>query len=541
MVRRNLCGLLVLSLVLSVAFATENKEKAEESDKKELNENKDEKTVSKRGILHHYSTHGHAHPAVVSYSHHHIPGQIVAKIPAFAKIPVLAKVPVVVHKPIVPLSAVPVAAAAPFPVAPAPVPIAPSPFPVAHAPFPVAHAPFPVASPALPVPVAPAAVPLPIAPPQPNYAIVPGGASVTSYSVNYPRALLPQPAYPRPFVPAIGAPAVIPSVHAPAVVPAVHHHHHAHALPVAPHFHPAPVAPHFHPVPAVSHYHPHFVAKPAFVGHKPVIPVAVPVPGIRYPKIPVFFNQPRPVFPQLAPSPAPTPSFVPVAVPANPQPAVINPGIEDTTVPNIAPQDTNMVFPQIPSPLQPTQPTFVQQQPGGVLQPVGVMQPGAVLQPGAAFQPGSALQPAFFPQQPAIPQQQPSFIQPTLTTPPQPTRPTFADRPLFMPQNPLPIAPTRPTFSQQPSLHIPPMTSGMRPIVMMTHRPQPTQPTFTNKAPYNYHAPAVPFNHNQASSANNGQISGHGQMASQLMQQLALYQQQQHSQQLVQQQESMWR
>jgi hypothetical protein len=256
-------------------------------------------------------------------------------------------------------------------------------------------------------------------------------------------------------------------------------------------------------------------------------------------------------------------------VPANPQPAVINPGIEDTTVPNIAPQDTNMVltqhFPQIPSPLQPTQPTFVQQQPGSVLQPGGVIQPGAsfqpgnvfqpgtafqpgasfqpgtAFQPGASFQPGSALQPAFFPQQPAVPQQQPSFMQPTLTIPPQPTRPTFADRPLFMPQNPSPIAPTRPTFSQQPSLHIPPMTSGMRPIVMMTHRPQPTQPTFTNKAPYNYHAPAVPFNHNQASSANNGQISGHGQMASQLMQQLALYQQQQHSQQLIQQQESMWR
>lgn len=492
MVRRNLSGLLLLSLVLSVAFATENKEKTEENEKKDLNENKDEKTVSKRGILHHYSSHGHVHPAVVSYTHHHVPGPIVAKIPTYAKIPVLAKVPVVVHKPIVPVSAVPVAGA-PIPafhkpILPAlPVPFAPPALPVPFgpvAPFPVAAPAFPVAPPALPVPFAPAPLPLapaplPIAPPQPNYAIVPGGASVTSYSVNYPRALLPQPVLPRPLIP---APAFVPS-----------------AVPVAPHFHP---------------YHPHFIAKPAypaFVGPKPVIPVAVPVPGIRYPKIPVFFNQPRPVLPQLPASPQPTPSFVPVAVPANPQPAVINPGIEHTTVSSIASQDTNMVltqnFPQIPTPLQPTQPTFMQQ-------------PDAVAQ-------------TFFPQ-PGVVQQQPTFMQPTQILTPQPTRPTFADRPLFMPQNPMSIAPTQPTLSQQPSLHIP-----VRPIMMMTPRPLPTQPTYTNKAPYHYHAPAVPFvsgpsHQNQASSASNV-VSGHGQMASQLMQQLAQYQ----NQRYIQQQQSM--
>lgn len=497
MIRRNLCGLLVLSLVLSVTFATENIEKAEKSEDKDLNEVKDEKTVSKRGILHHYSTHGHAHPAVVSATHYHLP----QPVPVVARYPTFAKVPVI------------------------------------HKPF------FSVAA------------PVPVAPPQPHYQIVPGGASVTSYSVNYPRALLPQPAIPtysRPFVPAIGAPAVIPSVHQPIphyhpaqVVPHYHpvsvgpHYHpapvgpHYHPASVGPHYHAAPVVPHYHPAPAVSHYHPasvvpqyqpSFVSRPMypsfFAQNKPVIPVAVPVHGIRYPKIPVYFNQPKPVFPQFAPNPQPTPSFVPVAVPANPPPAAQNPGIEESTIPSIA-QDTNMVFTQqFPIPLQPTQPTFVQ--------PTFMQQPMLELQPETMKRPGS-VQMSFFPQQPGATQEQPTFIQPTLTLPPQPTRPFIMSHPSFN----MPHAPARPS-SQQPSLHIRP--HGMRPIMMMpSHHPQPTQPTLTNKAPYNYHAPAVPFN-DQASSTNNI-VSGHGQMSSQLMQQLALYQQQQHHQQYVQQQQ----
>jgi hypothetical protein len=110
-----------------------------------------------------------------------------------------------------------------------------------------------------------------------------------------------------------------------------------------------------------------------------------------------------------------------------------------------------------------------------------------------------------------------------------------------MPQIPLP---TQPSFVHQSTLQMPSMTShGWRPMMMMTQHqqnPQTTQPTFTNKQPpYNYHAPATAFNHDQASSTNDI-ISGHGQMSSQLAHQLALYQhhQQQQQQYVQQQQES---
>lgn len=332
MSQRNLFNLLLLSLLISFAIAEVVNEET-----KNKSEVKDEKTVSKRGALH-FSHHGHhAHPAIVSASHYHLP-------PAFVKYPVN------IHKPL------------------------------------------------LPLPVGPQFIPAPPVVP-PHYHIVPGGASVTSYSVNYPR--WPRPAVPRPYVP-IATPA--------AVFPAYHHHHHQ--------------QPSFHQYsPYVPHYH-----APTFIAPKPVIPVAIPFPGIRFSKLPVFFNQPRPVFTQspsqFIPVAHPHPTFLPIPVPSNPQPPHSGFGHGTHLVP--VTQD----YPQIPSP---TQPTFVHQH-------------------------------------------------------------------------------------------------GWQPM---------TQPTFTNKhPPYNYHAPAVPFNHEEST---NDVISGQGQVSSQLIHQLALYRNQQQQQELIHQQESRLR
>jgi hypothetical protein len=265
MIRRNLFCFLVLSLVISCVIA-------EETEESKVDDKKDEKAVSKRGVLH-YSTHGHVHPAVVSATHYHLP-------PAFARIPHHHHH----HKHLVPIAP---------PVLPVP--------PVFHKHF---------------VPVAPP----PVIPAAPHFHIAPGGASVTSYSVNYPRV----PVYQKPIVPAFAPPVFTP---APALIPSYHHHH--------PSFHHSAFLPHYHP--------------------KPVISVAVP--GIRHPKYPVFYQPQRPVFGSFpssyVPFATPTPTFVPVAVPSNPQPPppAANPGIDS----NYAPATQN--HPQIP---MPTQPTFVQ-------------------------------------------------------------------------------------------------------------------------------------------------------------------------------------
>lgn len=109
---------------------------------------------------------------------------------------------------------------------------------------------------------------VPVIPTTP-YHIHHGGATVTSFNVNYPK-------YPvvKSFVPAVIPP-----------------HHHG-------------FYPHFH-IP------------------KPIIPVAVPVPAIRVPKYPVFIPQ-KPIFihskPQFVPPPPspPTASFLPIPIPSVP-------------------------------------------------------------------------------------------------------------------------------------------------------------------------------------------------------------------------------
>lgn len=113
------------------------------------------------------------------------------------------------------------------------------------------------------------------------YHIHHGGATVTSYNVNYPRV---------PFVPK-------------AVFPGFHHHH------VVPHVHS--VLPHHHHVTPNVHsifpQHHHHAAFPHFHASRPIVPIAVP--GIRIPKYPVVFPQ-KPIFIQSKPQ------FVPIPIPA---------------------------------------------------------------------------------------------------------------------------------------------------------------------------------------------------------------------------------
>jgi hypothetical protein len=209
----------------------------------------DDKTVSKRGILHlnihghHLTPHAHhIHPHVhLASPHHHNHVQVphfhlptphvhhhVGKIPVF-------------HKPIVPL---------------------------------------------LPPPVIPTT----------PYHIHHGGATVTSYNLNYPRI---------PLVPKAIVPAVFPAFHHHAFVP--HHHHHG----ILPH---SNIIPHTHSI--LPHHHHHAAVYPHFHVNKPIIPVAVP--GIRAPT----YLPPKPTFVHSKPQ------FVPIPIPNLPSestPIAFNP------------------------------------------------------------------------------------------------------------------------------------------------------------------------------------------------------------------------
>lgn len=139
----------------------------------------------------------------------------------------------------------------------------------------------------------------------PPYHIHHGGATVTSFNVNYPK---------------------YPVVHkvVPAVIPSFPHHH-----AFVPHHHHG-VLPHSHFIPQTHSIYPHFHV------NKPIVPVAVPVPGIRVPKYPVYVPQ-KPIFihskPQFYPALSPSPTYVPIPIPTESSPPLqINPGSEK--VPN---------------------------------------------------------------------------------------------------------------------------------------------------------------------------------------------------------------
>jgi hypothetical protein len=251
----------------------------------------DSKTIAKRGI---FSLGGHRHhhhatfslvPASSLFAHHH---KTIIK-PAVAAVPA---VPAFVHKP----SFVPVHP----PVVQTPTVIHQHTPTVVQAPTFIQHR--PVVQPAFPaLPVVPSFAP--VAPPtvfkRPAsvipFTIVPGGASVSSYAVNFPRYpfiqrtphLLPVP---KPILPAVAPAPVLPS-----------------AVPVGPTILPyAPLPP------------PQFL--PAPIPTKPIIPVAIPFPGIQKPKIPLIIDN-KPIFQnEFYPSAigGVNPQFVPIPVPAHP-------------------------------------------------------------------------------------------------------------------------------------------------------------------------------------------------------------------------------
>lgn len=176
-------------------------------------------------------------------------------------------------------------------------------------------------------PVVPAVLPAPVLPTLP-YHITHGGAVTTSFSANYPRV----PFYTKTVIPP--ALPVIPHHHHHHGFYNDFHHHHHHGYPsyfghrhFYPHFHPI-VPPHVHPVvPPHVHFHP-----------KPIVPVAVPIPDIHHhAKIPVFAPS-KPVFfnPPVA-----QPTFVPIPIPSNSQPA--NPGISSAATNHN--QNHNNIFP----------------------------------------------------------------------------------------------------------------------------------------------------------------------------------------------------
>lgn len=147
----------------------------------------------------------------------------------------------------------------------------------------------------------------------PPYHIHHGGATVTSFNVNYPK---------YPFVHKAIVPAVFPGFH--------HHNHHA----FVPHTHHHGILPHSHTVPhthSILPHHHHHIAKP-------LIPIAVPYPGIRVQKYPVFVHSK----PQFVPSfEHPTHSFIPIPIPTEAAtPVQINPGSEK--IPNLCISSENL-------------------------------------------------------------------------------------------------------------------------------------------------------------------------------------------------------
>lgn len=281
MVRKSIYGVFLILMLISSGYAQEKEEVKKEEENGQTSKS-DEKTISKRGIFH-LGIHGHP---IVPHVH-----------PVVSKIPVITKIPTVVK------------------------------------------------------PIIPAVLPAPVLPTTP-YHITHGGATVTSLNVNYPRV----PIFTKTIIPpALPVLPTFPHHHHHGLIhdhhhshiggffPHYHHHHHSlfphhdfhhhHLNPFFPHDHHH----HHHLKPFFPHDHHHHHLSPFFPhvhAAKPIVPIAVPVPGIRHPKLPVYIPQ-KPLFVN-PPKHDLNPAFIPIPVPTNPQPAsptviTVNPGISSTT------------------------------------------------------------------------------------------------------------------------------------------------------------------------------------------------------------------
>lgn len=245
MVRKSLSIVFFVYLLIHCAHGDEDK----------IETKHEEKSVAKRGILH-LNIHGHhlhtptphLHAAAAPHYHVATAPHFHLNSPHVHHVPIVPKIPVI-HRPIV-------------------QPLIPS------TPYHIHH----------------------------------GGATVTSFNVNYPK-------YP-----------LVHKAIVPAVFPGFHHHHNHHAF-VPQTYHPYShrVNPHTHIVPHTHSIlpHHHHGVYPNFHIVKPLVPIAVPVP-----KYPVFVHSK----PQFVPSFVhPTQSFIPVPIPTEAAtPVQINPGSENT-------------------------------------------------------------------------------------------------------------------------------------------------------------------------------------------------------------------
>jgi len=259
MVRKSVYGVFLIFIIfISYGYAAEKEEVKDEKTKS------DDKTISKRGILH-FGIHGHPHVHAVSYA---------------PKIPVITKVPTFI-KPIVPA------------VLPAPV--------IPTTPYHLTHGGATVTSYNANYPRVPVFTKTIIPPAYPFLPAIPH---------HHGHGLIPHHHHHH---------GLIPDYHG-----FDHHHlaglfpHHHHSL--YPHHHHHSVFPfdHHHHNSFLPHHHHHSVFPHVHVS-KPIIPVAVP--EIHHPKIPVFFPS-KPVFskPEFIPvgNPHSNPTFVPIPVPASP-------------------------------------------------------------------------------------------------------------------------------------------------------------------------------------------------------------------------------
>lgn len=296
MVRKSVYGVfLIFVILISNGYAEEKEEVKEENTKN------DDKTISKRGILH-FGIHGHPHV----HAHTHA-------VPIVPKIPVITKVPTII-KPIIPA------------VLPAPV-IPTTPYHLTHGGAVVTS--YNANYPRVPVftkTVIPPAYPfLPAIPHHHHHGLVPHHHhhhGLFPHHHGHHHGIDLHHGFDHHHH------------HLTGLFPHHHHHHslyphhHHSAYPFDHHHHHNSFLPHHHHHSLLPHHHHHHADFPHVHVHKPIVPVAVP--EIHHPKIPVFFPS-KPVFSK----PEFNPTFVPIPVPTNPQPnptvITVNPGISSSS------------------------------------------------------------------------------------------------------------------------------------------------------------------------------------------------------------------
>ncbi|KAL7018645.1 hypothetical protein ACKWTF_010846 [Chironomus riparius] len=306
MVRKSAYGVFLIFIILiNNGYAEEKEEVKDEKPKS------DDKTVSKRGILH-FGIHGHPH---------------VHGVPFVPKIPVITKVPTFIKPAVLPAPVIPT-----------------TPYHLTHGGATVTS--YNANYPRVPIytkTVIPPAYPfLPAIPHNHHHGLIPH---------SHHHGLIPH-SHHLGFDLHHG----YDHHHLAGLFPHNHHHHHLAGLFPHNHHHHSLYPHHHHSLYPHHHHslypHHHNPAYPHVHISKPIVPVAVPVPEYHHHKIPVFYPS-KPVFSK----PEFNPTFVPIPVPSNPQPnptvITVNPGISSSTNHNI--NHINLYPKTQQTPIQPIQ------------------------------------------------------------------------------------------------------------------------------------------------------------------------------------------